>query len=90
MFGINVRGIKNHIKTECDAKLHVMMCQTDNKTWSCSECGKEMKNRIDIWRHIEAKHVTNHPGYKCDFCDIQVKTKNALRIHISTHHPFSQ
>ena len=50
MFGINVRGIKNHIKTECDAKLHVMMCQTDNKTWSCSKCGKEMKNRIDIWR----------------------------------------
>ena len=85
MFGINVRGIKNHIKTECDAKLHVMMCQTDNKTWSCSECGKEMKNRIDIWRPN-----TLLTGYECDFCDIQVKTKNALRIHISTHHSFSQ
>ena len=24
-----------------------MMCQTENKTWSCSECGKEMKNRIE-------------------------------------------
>jgi len=67
-----------------------MMCQTENKTWLCSECGKEMKNRIDIWRHVEAKHVTNHPGYKCDFCDIQVKTRNALRIHVSTHHAFSQ
>ena len=67
-----------------------MMYQTETKSWICSECGKEMKNRTDIWRHIEAKHVTNHPGYKCDFCDTFVKTKNALRIHISTRHPFSQ
>ena len=44
----------------------------------------EMKNRTDILWHIKAKHITNHPAYKCDFCDTFVKTKDALQIHFST------
>ena len=65
-----------------------MMYQSETRSWICSECGKESKLKTDITRHVEAKHITNHPGYRCNYCGEYSKTKNALRVHISTRHPF--
>ena len=63
-----------------------MMYQTPMKIWCCCVCGKEFKTTQDIKRHIESLHITNHPGYVCNYCGINVKSKNALRLHISNKH----
>ena len=75
-------SIEDHISS--------MMFQTETKSWVCSECGKGSKLKTDITRHVEAKHVLNHPGYRCDYCGTYVKTRNALRLHISSRHVLSQ
>ena len=62
-----------------------MMYQSDDKKWFCSVCGKEAVNKHDMIRHVESLHVTNHPGYKCDYCETIVKSRNALRLHIKKH-----
>ena len=67
---------------------HPWCISQETRSWICSECGKESKLKTDITRHVEAKHITNHPGYRCNYCGEYSKTKNALRVHISTRHPF--
>ena len=50
----------------------------------CKVCGKEGRQN-EIAQHIEAKHITGLT-HTCDICGKKVKTKNALRLHKSTHH----
>ena len=62
------------------------MFLTEQSEWCCSICGKKGKLKHDIFRHIESNHITNHPGYSCDFCDVVVKSRNALRQHRNSKH----
>ena len=55
------------------------------RCWICSECGKEGKKN-DIYRHVESKHISDHPGYSCNYCGETVKSSNALRLHLSIKH----
>ena len=54
-------------------------------SWSCNICGKSSKSKTDITRHIEAKHIENHPGYTCGYCDYSTKSRDAMRHHGKTH-----
>ena len=50
----------------------------------CNACGKESQ-RVDIVRHIEAKHITG-VSYSCDICGQISRSRNALRKHKEYNH----
>ena len=54
-----------------------MMYQTENKKWRCAICNQESIGKTDITRHVESKHIENHPGYACGYCDYVTKSRNA-------------
>lgn len=53
--------------------------------WICQECGYSNTRRINMFEHIEAKHVDS-PGYYCPHCYKHCKTKYALNTHRSRYH----
>ena len=48
----------------------------------CKVCGKEGQ-QANIWNHIEAKHLTSHVSYTCDFCGKSSGSRNAMFLHKS-------
>ena len=70
-----------------EEEIYQYMLQNGDSSWSCTVCQKVFKAKRDLKRHIESLHVTNHPGYKCDFCNVLVKSQNALRQHKNLKHP---
>ena len=50
----------------------------------CNACGKESQ-RLDIVRHIEAKHITG-VSYSCAICGQISRSRNALRQHRDYQH----
>ena len=50
----------------------------------CKECGKTMRNKKDITRHIET-HIVGL-SYNCPYCGKEAKSKNSLNVHVSTKH----
>ena len=63
-----------------------MMFHTESG-WTCSVCSKQSKLKSDISRHVESKHILDHPGYECSYCGRIIKSKDAFKRHISTKHP---
>ena len=53
--------------------------------WSCTECGKSVRNRMTLRNHIEAQHILT-PGFQCDICGFVSKTRHALRGHKDYNH----
>ena len=57
--------------------------------WYCKVCNREytLKNKTHLMDHIELKHIT---GFKhhCLECSYVTPTRNNLRTHMSTNHPF--
>ena len=57
----------------------------ENKKWACSICGFTTLNKVDVARHIEAKHVSL-PELLCPTCGKPSKNRNALRVHMKVMH----
>ena len=53
--------------------------------WSCTACGKSIKNRMALRKHIEALHIET-PGFPCEICGFVSKTRHALRLHKDNRH----
>ena len=60
-----------------------MMYQTENKKWRSAICKQESIGITDITRHIESKHIENHPGYACGFYDYVTMPSESMRA--TTH-----
>ena len=56
--------------------------------FSCSACGVNSSNRMDIVRHVEAKHF--YLQIPCKFCGKILKTRLNLQRHLRSHHPESK
>ena len=57
-----------------------------SRRFVCNICGHSCLNRLDVARHIEAKHV-NLPEIYCPHCGKPYKNRNSLRVHIKNTHP---
>ena len=68
-----------------EAQIASLMYQNEAKMWICSVCFKESPGKTNITRHIEALHIENHPGYRCDYCNYSTKSRDAMRQHARTH-----
>jgi len=71
---------------QLDGRIESMMQQGGNKDWMCGVCGKASSMKGQIKRHIEANHIENHPGIKCNLCGRTSKTRNALNQHKREQH----
>jgi len=66
-FNQSMDGNKDlHLSTSIEDQIASMMYQTENKKWRCAICNQESIGKTDITRHVESKHIENHPGYACD------------------------
>ena len=57
----------------------------DTSRWTCSLCSSTFLNKIDVARHIEAKHVIL-PELPCTICKKAYKTRHSLKIHMKNAH----
>merc|ERR1719234_1065737 len=53
--------------------------------WRCLSCGHNSRTQQDIYRHVEAKHVSTG-GFSCPFCGHFCPSLNSLRNHKHRHH----
>ena len=70
---------------ELDDAIELMMYKPGSE-WVCRECGRSAVRRIDIARHVEARHVPNL-RVSCQFCNRNFKTRDSLRKHVVNVHP---
>ena len=69
-----------------DDQINAMMVKNeDGKGWSCSLCGKTVRDKGNLATHIEANHIEG-ATHTCDMCGKISRSRNALRKHIYTYH----
>jgi len=58
--------------------------QEGKKHWSCSICEYSRKDRFNVTRHIEQKHL--NLSIPCDHCDIKFTRRDKLKAHLKHVH----
>ena len=53
--------------------------------WSCTQCGKKNKDKSNMNKHIEAKHIDG-VSHSCDQCEKQFRSKSSLYNHNNSIH----
>ena len=74
------------ILAQLDARIASLLGRANDKSWFCKSCGKASLIKQEMSRHIEAYHIENHPGVKCDICGMISKTRHALIVHTTRKH----
>ena len=54
--------------------------------YECTICGKIMKQRNNLKRHIRDKHSEDDTIFICKYCFKSYKSKNSLDNHVSLYH----
>lgn len=60
-------------------------CSKVENQWVCNICGQTKSSKIDVTRHMEAKHVIL-PELICHICNKTSKTRHSLRVHMKNAH----
>ena len=55
-----------------------------NRVWKCLQCEMTNKNKAMVRRHAEV-HFKDFV-HSCNFCGVQKKSSEALRMHIHSYH----
>jgi len=58
---------------------------TSTVLWQCLECDYTSKKNLNVFEHIEAKHI-QHEGYYCQLCNTTCPSKSAFRMHKKRKH----
>ena len=62
------------------------LSRNQDKSFSCSLCGKVSRDMYNAKRHLEDKHFRSDSGYKCQLCGVFCVTLNSLTNHMSRQH----
>ena len=89
-----VQGVKNLDEKEQDGKLRLEILKlmekisepTIGKMWKCKKCGKIVKRKFKLERHVETHLKTQGFVHACLHCDKSHKTRGSLERHIFTAH----
>ena len=54
--------------------------------WHCTICGKSNTQKCNVISHVESAHFAGTFLYTCSYCSKEMKTKNALNIHVRREH----
>ncbi|XP_048510123.1 broad-complex core protein isoform X4 [Athalia rosae] len=52
----------------------------------CTHCGKWLRNKITLKRHIQDLHCAQSEEFRCNICDKVYRTKNSLVVHNCNYH----
>ena len=69
---------------EINDQLEAMIQKQIDGTFLCLNCGYSIQKKSNMKKHVET-HIST-PGYHCNFCPKQFKTKNSLNTHTSNNH----
>jgi len=72
---------------DLDEEIKSRIISVSKSEFHCSECGHMSKDKANMWRHIEAKHMAPVP-IKCQYCDKTCPSRNALASHVSRNHRY--
>jgi uncharacterized C2H2 Zn-finger protein len=62
------------------------MMERKDRVWVCIPCGdKPFRDKTDLARHVESKHVT--APVVCPICDKSIKTRISFTKHMHKFHP---
>ena len=72
---------------ELDAMIDskILKCFSTN-SYQCGDCLKVFHQRVNARTHVEAKHIINPNGIRCDICQTTCSTRQGLRKHKSRYH----
>lgn len=52
----------------------------------CPYCGKSLRDKYKVRRHIEDVHTPSSHSHQCSLCHRHYKTRNTLQNHMSIYH----
>ncbi|XP_046588984.1 broad-complex core protein isoforms 1/2/3/4/5 isoform X3 [Neodiprion lecontei] len=52
----------------------------------CTHCGKWLRNKITLKRHIQDLHCAQSEEFRCTICNKVYRTKNSLVVHTCNYH----
>eukprot|EP00092_Neocalanus_flemingeri_P013041 GFUD01014053.1.p1 GENE.GFUD01014053.1~~GFUD01014053.1.p1 ORF type:complete len:339 (+),score=79.24 GFUD01014053.1:46-1017(+) len=67
-----------------DQQIECLIQKNLDGGYLCTACGYSNSVKKDLKRHVET-HIDT-PGYPCNFCYKQFKTRNSLNTHLSIKH----
>ena len=70
---------------QIDSYVRDLIVQSEGRSFLCGVCQKEGKQKQDIERHIESKHIVTRP-FECTSCETKLKTKRRLQEHTRANH----
>ena len=70
-----------------DVEVQSRIITVGKSEFQCAECGQTATIRSNMWRHIEAKHVSAQ-SISCQFCEKTCPSRNALASHVSRYHRY--
>lgn len=68
---------------DLDVIIESKIGKVNDKDYKCFDCGWVTQQKTNMKVHVEGKHVPNHPGVICQYCNKRLATREALRNHLS-------
>ena len=68
-----------------DGIIRSKIVQIGKELYQCVDCGKVNKNRTNLSKHVEDRHV-QYGGLSCSVCGKHCTSRNSLATHYSRHH----
>ena len=76
------------VPQDWDKEVGLKLFKHDGNTL-CSECEFSTLTKVNAISHVEANHVANFVGYKCDECGKDCTTIKPLESHMTKYHSVS-
>merc|ERR1719318_518488 len=70
---------------DLDQAIRSKMINLGGGIWQCTDCELKTKSS-NLYNHVEAKHLAEHSGYHCVYCQKFCKTRHSLITHTQRFH----
>ena len=70
---------------DVESRINSMMKKNKELKWTCTVCGKIVRDKTNLYQHIEANHMEG-VSHHCNHCGKISRSKDSLRHHVSAQH----
>lgn len=53
--------------------------------WMCATCTQKFRDKTDLRRHVESRHLNKNITYRCNLCQYTTRTSYYFRKHELMH-----